>query len=191
MAVAHVGDAGAALGEEVAAAGEAVLNHEPLDADRADRERLGGVELDLGTEEPVRAALPADVREDPVHLLDRLLHRVAGHRLADDAVGQPAVERITRLARHLLAVQRVEAAEIVEPGHVVHVRVGEDDRVDLGDPQLHAREPKLGRGVDEERRAVRRRDVRTATPAPVARIRGSADGAAAADLRHPDARPGS
>ena len=71
---------------------------------------------------------------------------------------------------------------------MVHVRMGEDDRVDLGDPVLDAREPHLRRGVDQER-GVARDDVGAAAAAAVARVGRRADRAVAADLRHPDARP--
>ena len=123
-----------------------------------------------------------------MHLLNRLAHRVARHGLADDSVGKPAVQRIAGVTRDLLAVDRVETAEVVKARNVVHVRVGERNGVDLGYAALYARETELRRRVDEKRRAVGRRNVCAAAPAAVARICRCADTARAADLRHSHGR---
>ena len=124
VAVAYVRDAVRTFGEKVSAARKAMLDFKPLDHHAANRKRSRIGKLDHRAVEPVLAALRADIREYPVHLLDRLAHRVADERLADYSVGKPAVERVARCARDLLAVYRVEAADVVERRDMIHVRVG-------------------------------------------------------------------
>ena len=136
------------------------------------------------------AALRADVREYPVHLLLGLAHRVALHDLPDAAAGASVRPGIRRIARDHRAVQGVEAPDVVEPRDMIHVRMRENDGIHLVNAVLDARKAHLGRGVDQKRR-VFRTHVSAAPAALIARIRRGADLARAADLRHPDARSGS
>ena len=136
--------------EEIAAAGEAVFDHEAFDRDAADCEGVVVAELDHRAEEPMLAALRADVREDAVHRLLRLLHRIAGHHLAETPARAPVRAVVRRIARDPRPVHRVEAADVVKPRDMVHVRVREDDGIDAGDAIAAAGEAHLGRRVDEE-----------------------------------------
>ncbi len=173
--------------EQVAAAGEAVLDGQALDRDVADRERVVVAELDHRTEQPMLAALRADVREDAVHRLFRLLHRVARQDLAEAAAGAPVRAVRMGVALDPRAVQRVEAAHVVEPRDVIHVRVRQHDGVHAIDAVFAAREPHFRRRVDEEA-DVARPHVGAAAATAVARIGRRADLARAADLRYADAR---
>ena len=110
-----------------------------LNRHAADRKRSRVGKLDHRAVKPILAALRADVWEYPVHLLDRLAHRVADERPADDSVRKPPVERIAWFARNLFAIYRIEAADIVERRDMVHVRVGESNGIDFGYAVLNAR----------------------------------------------------
>jgi len=95
----------------------------------------------------------------------------------DAAVHWPAYDpecaavraRLVRLARHLLSVQGVEPAHIVECRHVVHVGMGEHDRVHLRDSVLDAGLAQFDGRIDEERRLFRA-DMDACTAAAVSWI---------------------
>ena len=189
MAVAYVSNAMRALREKVPATRKAVLDFKPFNHHAADRKRSRVGKLYHRAVKTVLAPLRADVWEYPVHLLDRLAHRVTDERPADDSVRKPPVERIAWFARNLLAVYRVETADVVERRDMVHVRMGERNGIDFGYAVLETREPKLWRRVDEKRGAVRCRDVGTAASAAVTRIGRRAHAARAADLRNANRSP--
>ena len=108
-----------------------MIDLEPLNRHATDRERIYIRKLDHRAEETVTSPRSADVGEYLVHLLDRLAHRIADDGLADDSVGKPAVKRVARFARNLLAVYRVEAADVVERRDMVHVRMCQRNGVDF------------------------------------------------------------
>ena len=165
-----------------------MLNRNPFDPDRPDLKDIGVVEHDLRTIEAVRPALRTDVGEDAVHLLLGLAHRMALHDLADAPAGPPVRTRIRRIAGNHRTVQGIEAPDVIETGDMVHMRMREDDGIDLVDAVLDARKAHFGRRVDQER-GVSGTHVSAASAAPVAWIHRGADPACAADLRNPDARP--
>ena len=123
------------------------------------------------------------------------LRDAAAHPLeAVEHVEERPANRVPRLrvrvARDRTALQRVEAAHIVEAEDVVRVRVREEDRVDARDPVRKRLLAQVGRGVDEDPRAIGHVDVdRRAQPA-IARVGGSAGRARAADHRHAVRRAG-
>ena len=163
----------------------ATFHREPLNRDIADRERILVAKLDHRPVETVLSALRADVREDAVHLLFGLAHRVARKYLAEAPARAPVCAFGIGVALHPRAVQRVEAADIVEAGDVVHVRVRQDNRVDTVDSVFNAGETHLRRSV-YEKADVAGTDVRAASAALVARVRRGADLASAPDLRNAD-----
>ena len=89
----------------------------------------------------------------------------------------------------MLPVQRVEAAHVVETRHVVHVRVGEDDGVDVHDAEFQTRQTELRRRVHHERR-LPGAHIKTRPAAPVAHVGRGASGTPAADLGNAHARAG-
>jgi hypothetical protein len=62
-----------------------------------------------------------------MHLLNGFAHCVAVHALPNDAAAFIGS-----------AVDGVEPAYVVEPGDMIHVCVGEDNRIDLVDPVFKA-----------------------------------------------------
>ena len=101
MKVEKKGNKPSRLLHQVIAARKTVLDAEAGDVHGAEDKRVRTVEFDLRAEKYIRAAVLADVREYPVHLLVGLRHRMAGH------AG--------------VAVDRVEAADIVKARDMVHV----------------------------------------------------------------------
>ena len=170
--------------EQIPTAWESMLDLKPFYKDAAKLKRIVAGELYHRTKEPILAALGADVREYPVHLLYGLSHGIARHGLADHPKREPPVERIARFAGDFCSVDRVEPPDVVESGDMVHVRMCDDYRVHLGYPKLDARKAHLGRRIYKERRPVVGRDIRAATPSAIARIGRRAGFARTADLRH-------
>ena len=139
VAVAYVSNAMRALREKVPATRKAMLDFETLNHHAADRKRSRVGKLYHRAVETVLATLRADVWKYPVHLLDRLAHRVTDERPTDNPIGKPPVERIAWFARNLFAVYRIKTTNVVERRDMVHVRVGESNGIDFGYAVLNAR----------------------------------------------------
>ena len=148
------------------------------DGDRADEEGADGdrARADLVRDEArqVEAAAPGvggrreDVAEDAAH---------AAHRRAAGVHGDGG------------ALQRVEAAEVVEAQHVVGVAVREHDGVDAGDAARQRLLAEVGRDVDLQAEPFAAH-VDAAAQARVPRVGRRADRARAADDRHAGGRAG-
>ena len=167
-----------------------MLHGDSFDPNRPDRKGIGVVKLDLRTVQPALSALRADVREDAVHLLLGLAHRVALHNLANAPASAAVRPGIRRIARDHRAVQGVEPPDVVKSRDMIHVRMRENDGIHLVDAVLDTRKAHFGRRVNQERRGFRTH-VSAAPAALIARICRGADLAFAADLRNPDARSSS
>ena len=168
-AVGDVGRAASLRLEEVAVrAGATVLNRQRRHLHVADpKGARDGFEGDHRTVQPQRIRLRGDVREHPVQRLDRLRRGIAVH--------------------HLLPVEGVEPAHIVESRHMIHMRMRDHNGVHLGDAQLQTGDPHLRRGVHQKRRLA---SLHIETrPAPlVAHVGRGAGRTLAADLGNPHAR---
>ena len=185
--VVAVGDVRKALAifrrENIAAAGEAVLHPEGLDFYASDGERRGILhKLHLRAIKAADPPLRRNIRENTAHRRDRLGKRVALHDLANHAHCPAVCAGGGGIARNDLAVDGVEAADIVERGDVVHVSVRQKDGVHLLHGMLYARLTKLRRSIDEKRR-IAGSDISAAAAALIAGVGGCADRAIAPDLR--------
>ena len=149
MAVRNVAEAFRPVRHKIAAAGEAVGNAESLDLQPADFKAIRILdELYLRTVKPVRSALRGNVGEDATHRLNRFGQRVAVHGLSDDA--RNAAERARRvgIAVDARAVYRIEAADVVKPGDMIHVGVGQKHGVHPAYRVLDARFAQFRGSVD-------------------------------------------
>ena len=114
-------------------------------------------------------------------------------RVEDVAEGAPQVvgRRAHRRRRGIAPLlQHVEAAHFVQAHDVIGVAVREEDRVDARDAVRQRLLPQVGRGVDQDRRAVVDVDVDRRPQPRVARIGRPAHRARAADHRHAVRRAG-
>ena len=160
-AIGQVGEVAEAKAEDLS---RAVDERHRLKADGADVERAGdGVELNL---------------RQPAALVGRRVEHVeerAPQALAGGGVGITGNRALLHLA---------EAARIVQAHDVIGVAVREHDRVDAADALLQRLLAQIGRGVDEDLRAVFDVDEIEGRVRRVARIGRAAHRAPAADHRH-------
>jgi hypothetical protein len=82
-----------------------------------------------------------------------------------------------------MVMHHIERPQIVEAANVVCVRVGDEDKVDILDAVGQRLRAKIGPTIDEETASFVF-DVGTRAHAFVSRIRGSANGTAAAKRGH-------
>ena len=71
---------------------------------------------------------------------------------------------------HRPPLQRVEAADLVEPEDVIGVAVREEDGVDAADAERQRLRAQVGSGIDQQRVPVVGLDEDRRAPAPIARI---------------------